>query len=155
MGKNFLKLAFVSGLLLLTSCNENHNKQDLYGAWQVDSTASYYNGFTYTNKKGGKDWGLCVFGKDGLMRESKYNTYRSFLYGFMGRDSIYLAPTNSQASDTSKFRIVRLDRTNMVLKSEKPALFESNIPQERFEIRYYSKTKEPSEDLEVLNGYKN
>jgi hypothetical protein len=150
--RRVLAVAMICCIVLIQCRKKYPGQEDLIGAWKVDSTFTYYNGFSYTQKEEGSDWGLCAYGKDHIMRESKYGTYRSFYYGLKERDSLYLSPTN--ARDTVTFQIVRLNRDQMVLKEAKKPLFESNGSQERYEIRYYSRTEVPAEKLSVLFGYK-
>ncbi|MDC6365864.1 MULTISPECIES: hypothetical protein [Flavobacteriaceae] len=139
---------------VLTKCNKKNLKQDhLLGAWKVDSTFTYYNGFSSTKTKEGGDWGICVYSKDSIMRESKYGTYRSFYYSFSDTDSLFLSSTNN-AKDTVRLQILALDKKQLVLKIPKKPIFESDGFQERYEIRYHSRTDTPSGKLSVLRGYK-
>ena len=154
--RQFIKLSTLAislgSMLVALSCNDCIKHQCVLGSWQVDSTLTYYNGFSHLNKTGGGNWGLCSFGEDSIMRESKYGTYRSFHYGFKGNDSLCLSPTN--ANDTINFQILEVNKEHMVLKMPQPPIFQSKAPQERYEIRYYSKTDPPTEKLTVLYGYK-
>ncbi len=155
-----MKLRFIFAIIfsiLFTSfiaCDDKGRiaKKEIIGPWQVDSALIYYNGLSHVQIEEGHDWGLYVFSQDSILRESKFGTYRSFYYGFNENDSLYLSPTN--AHDTIAFQIIMLSKEQMALKMPKAPIFKSSGPQERFEIRYYSRTSAPTEKLSVLFGYK-
>ena len=83
VGFRYFMIPFL--LIALVSCSPKKiHKENLIGAWQVDSAMSYYNGFSHMQLEEGHDWGLCTYTRDSMMRESKFETYRSFYFGFKG-----------------------------------------------------------------------
>ncbi len=114
------------------SCQFKSNH--VVGAWKIDSTLHYYNGFTHVNKDDGFDWAICIFEHNNQMKEVKHNTYRMHRYQCSG-DTIKLT---YPGTETRYIEILSASLKRLVLKQEKKPIFPGN-KQERFEIRYYSR----------------
>ncbi|MAU71196.1 MAG: hypothetical protein CML04_03795 [Pseudozobellia sp.] len=151
VGFRYFMIPFL--LIALVSCSPKKiHKENLIGAWQVDSAMSYYNGFSHMQLEEGHDWGLCTYTRDSMMRESKFETYRSFYFGFKGKDSLFLSPTNT--NDTVKLQVLVLNEQILALKMPQKPIFKSTGNQERYEIRYYSRTSPPKVKPKLLPGFK-
>jgi hypothetical protein len=138
----FMLLCFVA---TLQSCKPYPKKEKLVGAWQVDSTFTYYNGFSYTQRDDGKDWATYVYSTDGMMKEIKYGSFQSYFYDFNPtKDTLILEPT--QGGTVAKLAILGLTAKRLILRKEKKPLYEGK-GQKRYEIRYFSRTTMPADSL--------
>lgn len=135
-------LLFISIMAFSTNCQKGTNQQALVGAWQVDSTYSFYNGFGYTQTEAGSDWATYVYDEAGIMKEVKYGSFQSYFYELLASDTLTVRPT--QGGDPSIFNILELNADRMVLKKNKKPVF-SGGNQERYEIRFFSRTAMPEE----------
>ncbi|GAA5220278.1 hypothetical protein [Membranihabitans marinus] len=141
-----MKKSFVLYIILigLWGCEQKPYKPFLLGAWKVDSTYSYYNGFSYTERKSGGDWAKNIYSEDGLMKEVKYQTFQSYHYSWQGLDTIVLRSTSG--GQPIYYQLLGLTQEQLILKKTKRGLF-SEIDGERYEIRYMSRTNLPSEEI--------
>lgn len=119
----------------LCSCRSEPPEQLIRGAWQVDSTYSFYNGFEYRQSTPGSDWATYIYDTQGTVKEAKYGTFRPYQYRFDGKNLIWTTP---DASEEIPFEILALNRQRMVLRRDKPPLFPGK-GQVRYEIRYFSR----------------
>lgn len=124
----------------LFRCTSPDREELIIGAWQVDSTYSYYNGFNYVQRKAGPDWATYVYDEEGIMKEIKFGSFQSYFFEFYSRDSIIVRPT--QGGDETNFEILQLNAQKMVLKKNMQPIF-NGPKQERYEIRFFSRTDLP------------
>lgn len=129
--------------LLCFSCQKKAPQDYLIGAWKVDSTYTFYNNFSYTETKGGLDWATYIYEAAGVMKEIKYDSYQTYFFE-IAADSITVRPT--QGGDEISFQILQLSRDHLVLKKKKQPIF-SGKNQDRYEIRYLSKTTIPDDQM--------
>lgn len=130
-------------LLPLWSCRPQASMEQLVGAWKVDSTYTYYNGFSYTQREEGSDWATYVYESDGVMKEIKYGSFQRYFFDWQGQDTIALRST--QGGDELHFQVLDLDPQKLVLKRNRSPIFSGNN-QERYEIRFLSRTDLPEAD---------
>ncbi|MCB0629794.1 MAG: hypothetical protein R2824_02110 [Saprospiraceae bacterium] len=131
-------------LLPFFACRPQAPVERLLGAWKVDSTYTYYNGFSYTQREEGSDWATYVYEPDGIMKEIKYGSFQSYFFDWQGKDTIALRST--QGGDKLYFQVLSLDPQTLVLKRSRSPIFSGNN-QERYEIRFLSRTDVPEADL--------
>lgn len=147
-----MKYLFIAAIVFLTavSCDLTPPEQKILGAWKVDSTYSYYNGFDMMERKNGADWAVLLYEIDQTVKEIKYGTYQEHHYDFIGPDSLVFLTANGQIR--SSYSILRLDERQLHLLKNKAPIF-AGKQQQRYEIRYYSRTKAPEETkaFETLN----
>ncbi|MEO1010063.1 MAG: hypothetical protein AAFX53_02080 [Bacteroidota bacterium] len=128
---------------LLYSCSDKAKSRTHFeGAWKIDSTFTFYNGFEQKQKKDIGEWPMYVYGKR-IVKEIKSGTYRSYFYEVQ-EDTLVMTPT--QGGAPSFLTILHLERNTMVLKKMKDPLFKGQ-GQNRFEIRYFSRTQSPKDSL--------
>lgn len=127
--------------LTLSACRQTFQPEDLIGAWKVDSTYSYYNGFDYLQTKDGGDWATYWYESNGQMKEIKYGSYQTYLYHFRESDSLSVRPASGGMP--SNFQILFLNANRLVLKKSKKPTFPGG-KQTRYEIRYLSRTDQPT-----------
>ncbi|WP_149277665.1 hypothetical protein [Pareuzebyella sediminis] len=140
-----LNLMILGAFILIGSCKKYPKQRNLIGAWKIDSTYTYYNGFTYTQKEEGADWATYVYDKDGIMQEIKYGSFQSYHYSIKEHsDTLLLKAT--QGDKISELKVLGLTKERMILRKDKSPLFSGNN-QKRYEIRYYSRTQPPKENL--------
>jgi len=129
-------------MVCLSGCGKFSDQNQIIGTWETDSVYTYYNGFEQTLGKS-DGWPVYSYGQDGIMYEIMGELgEKSYLYEFIGNDSLGIHPTSS--GNESYYEIIRLNRNKMVLKKNKDPLF-SGGNQQRFEIRYFTKTGDPQE----------
>lgn len=122
--------------MALMSCSGN-NQRTLEGTWHMDSIYTYYNGFTFT-RKDIHDEPLQRYQPDGSLIMTLKEESRTFYFSMPAQDSlIHLA---SDKSVLEKFAIVKLDTDLLALKKSLNPVFKGP-PQERYEVRYFSKLK--------------
>ena len=126
---------------LFYSCNYTSPEQHIIGAWKVDSTYTFYNGFGFTDKESDQDWAILLYEAEGTVKEVKYATFRQHHYEFVGRDSLVFM--DKEGNITSSFKILKLDKQHLNLYKSKLPIF-SGASQKRYEIRYFSRTNSPS-----------
>lgn len=127
------------------SCNTITNQERLIGAWKVDSTYTYYNGFSYIQREKGNDWGNYVFDQTGLMKEVKHESFQSYRYNLTNTaDTLILRAI--PLDNLSRFAVLKLQNDQLILKKIKKPIFDGN-GQLRYEIRFYSKTSVPIDSL--------
>lgn len=137
-------LFLLGGLLFcLAACQAPSGREALIGAWKVDSTYSYYNGFSYSQVEEGSDWATYVYEADGVMKEIKYGSFQSYFFDFPGPDSLRIRATTG--GEPIHFEVLELNDDRLVLKKHKAPIFGGN-KQERYEIRFFSRTEPPKED---------
>lgn len=137
----FFSLSILTSVLL-AGC-QSSPEAAIRGAWQVDSAYLYYNGFETRQYRGGSDWATYQYDEKGTVREIKFDTYRSYDYFFEG-DTLYWR--GEDGAIWGKYEILTLNKQRMVLKKEKPPVF-PGAGQERFEVRYFSRTEAPQRPL--------
>lgn len=130
---------------ILVGCKKKQPSELILGAWKIDSTYTYYNGFDQIQRERTKDWATYVYEKEGLMKELKKDASQSYFFTIKDDNIIEISATRGGAE--SRFEILKLDEAQMVLKKSKKPLFGGGGNQERYEIRYFSKT----EALDVLS----
>ena len=135
----FTAVFFVSCLLF--SCNSTPLEEQILGAWKVDSTYTYYNGFGFTDKAKGQDWATLLYEANGNVKEVKFSTYRQHQYEFIGKDSLVF--TDGQGNVVSSFKVLKLDDQQLRLHKSKLPIF-AGANQKRYEIRYFSRTNHPT-----------
>ena len=128
--------------IILLGCHARVPEQELLGAWKVDSTYTFYNGFDYTEREEGKDWAVLQYNRDGRVREIKFGTFRQHRYEVIGSDSLVFK--NAGGEVTTAFKILKLNNRALHLYKKKAPLF-AGANQERFEIRYFSRTEPPAD----------
>lgn len=77
------------------------------------------------------------------MKEIKYGSFQSYFFEFEGGDTIWHKPT--AGGEQIAFKILQLNQDHLVLKKSKNPIF-SGGNQERYEVRYFSKTEMPEQD---------
>lgn len=150
-----VSVLFFFGCLIIsmfTNCNRKPNREYLIGAWKVDSAYTYYNGFEHVKTTGGSDWATYVYGRDGIMKEIKYDSYQSYTFEWCARDSIRIRST--KGGDDNYFKVLRLGSDLLTLKKDKDPIFKGEN-QNRFEVRYMSRTEIPQEDLQPFDDPRN
>ena len=136
-----MRIILICFLVCLSGCSTFSNQKQIIGTWEVDSVYTYYNGFDMT--LGASDvWPVYSYGQNGIMYEIKSEGEKSFVYEFIGNDSLFIHPTSS--GNESYYKIIRLSRNKMVLKKNKNPIFKGGN-QHRYEIRFFSKIGEPKE----------
>ena len=146
----FMRFFVLAALVFigLNSCKQEFKQQDLIGAWKVDSTYSYYNGFDYNQTQEGRDWATYVYTQEGVMKEIKHGSFRSYFFTFHPVDSLNMRST--QGGDEFGFKILELSQRRMVLKKIKAPIF-GGANQSRYEIRYLSRTEVPKDEALPFN----
>lgn len=134
---------------ILNSCSNPIPDQTVLGAWKVDSTYSYYNGFGYSETEGGSDWAILAYDATGKVKEIKFGTYRQHFYEFIREDSLIFKDEKGQVS--SAFKVLELDQNVMTLFKEKSPIF-AGSNQRRYEIRYFSRTALPQNIDQYMPG---
>lgn len=137
----FIILAIIISFLF--SCKQKAHEKLVLGAWKVDSTYNFYNGFEMRETEDGSDWATYVFDDQGIVKEIKYGTFRSYQYRFNDNKMIWLL---EEYAEESEFEILKLFGNQMVLKKVKPPVFPGDN-QVRYEIRYFSRTETPAPSL--------
>ncbi len=134
--------ATLYGLLLsgLFACSAPPPGEVILGAWKVDSAYHYYNGFDYWQYDEGRDWATYIFDEEREVKEIKFGTYRSYRYAFEGDTLWWTAPNGMPQG---KYEILELNDKRMVLKKRKPPVMGGVEKQERFELRFFSRTADP------------
>lgn len=125
------------------SCQSSPKKEALVGNWQVDSTYTYYNGFDQVQREPGSDWATYVYDPEGMMKEIKYGSYQSYFYEWVAEDSLLVTSTNGGTG--ARFAVLLLNEDRLILKKDKSPVF-SGAGQERYEVRYLSRTAAPVEE---------
>lgn len=126
-GFSFLLYGFI-----LMACHTNQ-PEAIIGRWQVDSVATFYNGFTYQsaarhwNETYQYDTSQVVVQKDEDFQRWGYRINQDTLQYF-----------NTQQIPVSQFRILRLNNEQMVLRKEHAPLWKGP-EQTRYEIRYFTR----------------
>lgn len=145
-----MALKFVIPLFFcLLSCDRPRHKDLILGAWKVDSSYTFYNGFGYSKKGEGRDWAVLFFDQENTVKEIKFGTYRLHQFDFIGKDSLILH--EPKQGETSRFKIKKLNDRNLTLLKHKPPIFPGDN-QLRYEIRYYSRTETPADSLRFFNS---
>jgi len=126
-------------LLLLTavSCQKNYS-ENILGQWQVDSVATFYNGFTYESSA--QHWEETYQYDSVRVAIRRPDGSQSLMYR-IDQDTLYYL--DQQQLPVSQFTIVRLTDEQLILLKEQPPLWEGP-EQTRYEIRYFSKEDNPS-----------
>lgn len=146
MEKQKMRSLVIALLLIwpLTACDNAPRQKSILGAWKVDSTYTYYNGFDYVQRTEGSDWATCLYEEEGTMKEIKYGSFQSYFFVFPSRDSLVLRSTSG--GDDVGFQVLKLKGDRMVLKKSKSPIFGGDN-QERYEIRFFSRTTAPAEEV--------
>jgi hypothetical protein len=76
-----------------------------------------------------------TYDAQGRVRVAWLGTTREMTYKLVGADSLYYF---KDGQDVSRFRILGLNDTQLVLRKNKPPLFTGN-GQERYEVRYFTR----------------
>ncbi len=135
---NYTSLIILA-IITLHSCG-SAPETTIRGVWKVDSVYLYYNGFEQRQYQPGSDWATYHYNPEGTVREIKFDTYRSYSYDFIG-DTLLWRSAAGQLQ--GKYEILLLSPERMVLKKEKAPIFPGKN-QERFEVRYFSRTELPT-----------
>ncbi|MDP4712424.1 MAG: lipocalin family protein [Saprospiraceae bacterium] len=122
-------------LMASNACQQSYRQEQLYGTWQVDSVYAFYNGFGYWQYEDGYDWANYVYLPDGRLEEVKYDNPRYFRYQLSGDTLFWESLEEAQGG---VFKVLSLQRDNMVLRKDKPSMF-GNPNEERYEIRFFSR----------------
>ncbi len=137
----------ISGIILLNiCCQQNTPEKLILGAWKVDSTYNFYNGFEYRQTDDGRDWATYLYESNGTVKEIKYGTYRPYAYYFKKEALIWIPKYEKQTE--IPFQILALTKKRMVLKRYKDPIFAGD-QQTRYEIRYFSRTDPPKDAVEL------
>ena len=131
----------------LFSCQEVPSEELILGAWKVDSTYTFYNGFDFTEKKDGIDWAILWYQENGTVKEIKFDTYQEHYYEFIRKDSVDLRDETQKV--VSSFRVKFVGQDHMILRKDKLPIFEGKN-QDRYELRYFSRTN-PPQNIEAFN----
>ncbi len=146
-----MRLTIIFGLILcLTACSADPRER-ITGVWQVDSTYNYYNGFDYTDRDEGVDWADCWYTADGKVKEIRFATYREYGYRIQRNELVW---ESIDAGQEINFEVLYLGPDHLVLKRVKPPMFPGN-DQERYEIRYFSRTELSSQEISNLQPFTN
>lgn len=136
--------------IAICSCQNRIQEEKIFGAWKVDSSFLYYNGFSYTEKNDDNDWATLLYEPGGTVKEIRYSSFRKHYFKFVGRDSLIFKELNGSVS--SAYKVLKLTDKMLILHKEKRPLFDGKN-QRRFEVRYYSKTDSNFlKELEYLPG---
>ncbi|MCR9226313.1 MAG: hypothetical protein NXH90_02675 [Flavobacteriaceae bacterium] len=138
------------GLMVLwwsiQSCSHGSNQEaDLLGVWKVDSTFTYYNGFSYMQRDEGSDWAIYDYNSNGVLREIKHGSFLNYRY-HLAEKSDTLLLESTQGGQNTKFVVLELTKDRLVLKKDKNPIFEGK-DQHRYEIRYFSRSKDVQDSL--------
>ena len=148
MMKTFFLLFASLTCLCLISCEDLKHQELIIGAWKIDSTYTYYNGFDFTQRAGHGDWATYVYEKDGMMKELKTDLLRLYFFELPTKDTLVVSA--ARGGENTTFNILHLDRQRMILKKSKKPVFPGNS-QERYEIRYFSRTPLPADSLTMFS----
>lgn len=140
--KKYFWLIFSLAFGLLSCQREKLKRMDIEGAWKIDSSYTFYNGFEQKQMTSTGNWPIYVF-EDGIVKEIKSGSFRSFFYS-LKTDTLILRPT--QGGEENYFSVLSLEKDQMILKKTKLPLFKGN-GQNRYEIRYFSRTETPKDSL--------
>ena len=146
----FVLLFFV--LPVLFSCESNQRQDLIVGAWKIDSTYTYYNGFDFTQRAADRDWATYIYEKDGMMKEVKTDFFQSYFFKFLSEDTLVVS--SARGGDRATFNILYLDTKQMALRKAKDPVF-SGGNQERYEIRYFSRISLPADSLTLFSDPRN
>ena len=136
----------------LSAC-ENKTRQDLIvGAWKIDSTYTYYNGFDFVQRAPDGDWPTYIYEKDGMMKEMKAGYFQHYFFEFHSEDTLVVSST--RGGENATFNILNLDAAQMALKKSKKPVF-SGGGQERYEIRYFSRITSSTDSLPLFTDPRN
>ena len=130
-----MKYVLLLTLLLSVSCQSDH-AETIIGQWQVDSVATFYNGFTYRSPA--QHWNE-TYRYDSTQVTMKRSEGSQTLPYYIEKDTLYYL--DQLRSPLSQFSIVRLSNEQMILMKEKTPLWQGG-EQTRYEIRYFSRTND-------------
>lgn len=121
--------------LLFAACQQVPTPEKLQGAWQVDSTHNYYNGFQYRAYEG-SDWATYLYRPEGEVLEMRGKFFRQYRYQVQEDGQLlYFGPGGEILND---YEILKLTTKQLILKKEKNPIF-GGTSQERYEIRFFSR----------------
>ena len=138
-----MRIILICLMVCLLGCSNFSNQKQIIGTWETDSVYTYYNGFDLTLGKS-DTWPVYSYGQDGIMLEIMrgQEEKKSFVYEFAANDSLVINPTTS--GEEKYYEIIRLNRNKMVLKQIQKPIFPGGN-QLRYEIRYFSRSGDPTE----------
>lgn len=132
-------------ILLTASCRADYSTT-IVGTWQVDSVASFYNGFTY--RSSARHWNefhqydtthVVIQRTDGSQR----------LPYLIDQDTLRFL--DAQRTPVSQFTIIGLTDSLMILRKEHSPLW-PGPQQQRYEVRYFSRSTSPPVTMSVSPG---
>ena len=125
-------------VLFLFACSAPVDPDAIQGQWKVDSVFRYYNGFEQ-HIPGKKTDPTYHYLEGNKVREQKGRDYREYIYAWKDPDTLsYQAPDGEMIGI---YQVLHLSSHQMALKRQQPHIFAGG-GQERYEIRYFSKTSE-------------
>lgn len=151
---NVMRISVLLFLALpgLFSCESNPRHDLIVGAWKIDSTYTYYNGFDFTQREANRGWATYIYEKDGMMKEVKTDYFQSYFFKFLSEDTLVVS--SARGGEHATFNILYLDAKQMALRKSKEPVF-SGGNQERYEIRYFSRIPLPADSLNLFSDPRN
>ncbi|HRQ50327.1 MAG TPA: hypothetical protein PLR74_07325, partial [Agriterribacter sp.] len=117
------------------ACSSAPVQQKIIGTWRVDSIYDYYNGFDFMNKH---PYPAEVFHYRTDSIVSHEGMGEQLLFYYHCNDST-LFFNDMNGNPVSEYIILHIDKNHMVLRKNKSPLFPGKN-QEKYEVRYFSKT---------------
>ena len=160
--KNLIKLiSCIFAIIVLFSCNKTKNYKELIiGKWQIDSLFSYYKGEERMFKPGNDEHLIIgTWYNPRFWEFNKYNEKRDYRLNYKEEKSIFsyeiigdtIIFSNSQSNNKSKWVIVNLTDTNLVLESNATYVKGDSKTINRF---YFTKRKKLSNDKLIIGNWK-
>ncbi len=144
-----LRIVFVISLIaFFGACQSPQPSEKILGAWKVDSTYNFYNGFDFTEQENGADWAILLYEDKGTVKEIKFNTYQEHHFEFVRNDSMVFK--NESGKVVSSFRLKFVDDDHLILRKDKAPVY-AGKNQKRYELRYFSRTT-PPQNLDAFNS---
>ena len=133
----------------LLACESKKPHNLIVGAWKIDSTYTYYNGFDFTRRASDRNWATYVYEKDGMMKELKTGHFRQYFFELPSKDTLVVSA--AQGGENARFNILHIDEHQMTLKKSRKPVFPGG-KQERYEIRYFSRIPLPADSLTLFGA---
>jgi hypothetical protein len=133
-----IHLAWAALALLIHYGCAPQQEEVILGSWKVDSVYYFHNGFDFWEREEGADWATYEYTPDERMKEIKFGTFRPYRYRLSGDTLRWIA---EREAESGWFEILALQPSYMVLKKYKAPIF-GGEGQERYEIRFFSRTKD-------------
>lgn len=133
--RDLITVLIVWGILL--QCGRRESEM-ICGSWKLDSLYSFYNGFGTTTSDLA-DEPAFRFGQDKKLVMTIGQESRDHRYHLS--DSGSLEIKTMDGTPLAAYRILKVNEYQLVLREEKRPLFKQ-AGQERFEIRFYSRSAE-------------